>query len=321
MPGEDIQSWSKTALDNGNSDTLINWLEGQARATVNNSARSMMAALAKARDLQDGSIVTAGTANAQTFISGVGYTSVPTGLRVLLKIGPALTNTGATTLNMDSIGAVAVKTQAAIDFVGNELIAGSLREFCYDGTNWILLQDARITTVIQSTTVTIALPVPAVTFITNIDATYEQYLFTLTDIVPVTDATEFWVRVSEDLGATWKTGAQYRWASHFLLDTPALNAAFGSDSATKIQLTNASMSNLPAGGLGGTLRMFNPASTTSYKKFMVDAVFRGAGAGVGRWIGGGMYVGSTNPINGVQFTMSGGDIASGTIRMYGVTGG
>src|SRR5260221_7335031 len=114
MPGEDFQSWSVTAASNATADTGINWAEGQTRASVNNSARSMMAAMAKWRNLLNGSITTGGTANAQTFSSGIGYTgAVPTGLYVRLKIGPALTNTSATvTLNMDGIGAVTVLKQS-----------------------------------------------------------------------------------------------------------------------------------------------------------------------------------------------------------------
>src|SRR6187431_2469163 len=114
MPGEDLQSWSVTAANNSNSDTSINWAEGQPRASVNNSARSMMAAHAKNRNLQNGSIVTGGTADAQTFFSGVGYTVIPTGLRVLLKIGPTLTNNGPATLEMDGLGAVAIKDQHGV---------------------------------------------------------------------------------------------------------------------------------------------------------------------------------------------------------------
>jgi len=139
MPGEDIQSWSVTASDNGNSDTAINWVEGQPRASVNNSARSMMAAHAKDRNLLNGSIVTGGTANAQTFTSGVTYTAVPTGLRVLLTIGAGLSNTGAVTLNMDGIGAIAVRDQGGIDLVSNMLTAGSKVDLVYDGTVWRLL--------------------------------------------------------------------------------------------------------------------------------------------------------------------------------------
>jgi hypothetical protein len=137
MPGEDIQSWSTTAAANANADTAINWAEGQPRASVNNSARSQMAAHAKQRNLLNGSITTTGSANAQAFTSGVGYTAVPTGLTVRLKIGA--TNTGATTLNMDGIGAVAIKDQAGQDIGANVLMLGRYVDLIYNGTNWIIL--------------------------------------------------------------------------------------------------------------------------------------------------------------------------------------
>src|SRR5262245_49675646 len=107
MPGENIQDWSTVAINNDNSDSAINWMEGQARNTVNDSARGGMAAVAKLRDLSNGTIVTTGTPNAQAFLSGKGYTgTIPLGLRVMLRIGAGLTNTGSTTLNMDSLGGV-----------------------------------------------------------------------------------------------------------------------------------------------------------------------------------------------------------------------
>jgi len=139
MPGENIQDWSTTAANNANSDSAITWAEGQARASVNNSARSMMAAHAKQRNLLNGSIITTGTTNAQAFFSGLDYTTVPTGMRVLLKIGPSLTNTGAATLEMDGLGAVAIKDQLGADIGAGALTADTRAEFIYSGTNWILL--------------------------------------------------------------------------------------------------------------------------------------------------------------------------------------
>jgi len=137
MPGEDIQSWSTTAATNATADTSINWAEGQPRASVNNSARSMMAAHAKKRNLENGSITTTGSANAQAVASGIPYTTVPTGLYVRLKIG--FTNTGPTTLDMDSIGAVAIKNADGSDIIAYSLTLGRYAEFIYNGTNWILL--------------------------------------------------------------------------------------------------------------------------------------------------------------------------------------
>src|SRR5262245_63226745 len=138
-PGEDYQSWSVTATSNGNADPLINWQEHQTRASVNNSSRSQMAAHAKNRNLLNGSIVTTGTANAQAFLSGLTYTSIPTGLIVKLKIGSGLTNDASATLNMDGIGAVLIKTDTGDNLKGGELIANAYTDFLYNGTNWIFL--------------------------------------------------------------------------------------------------------------------------------------------------------------------------------------
>ena len=140
MPGEDLQSWSITAANNGTADSSINWAEGQPRASVNNSARSMMAAQAKVRNLQNGSIVTGGSANVQTFTLGVGYTTYPVGLRVLLQIGASLTNTSATTLEMDGLGAKPISDTAGQVLNGGELLGTSFAEFLFVGTTWILLK-------------------------------------------------------------------------------------------------------------------------------------------------------------------------------------
>ena len=138
MPGENIYDWSPTADLNGSIDSLIQWPEGQARRTVNNSARGMMAAIAKQRNLLNGSITTTGATNAQTFVSGVGYTgSVPVGLRVLLRMSAG--NTGPMTLNMDSIGAYQVVDQSSNALGGGEILGDSLAEFIFTGSKWMLL--------------------------------------------------------------------------------------------------------------------------------------------------------------------------------------
>jgi hypothetical protein len=138
MPGENIQDWSTTAASNATADSSINWAEGQARATVNDSARSMMAAWAKHRNLQNGSITTGGSANAQTFSSGLSYTSIPTGLVVRLKLG--LSNTGSATLKMDSTSATSIRDESLATINAGALVSGTYATFRYDGTYWVLLR-------------------------------------------------------------------------------------------------------------------------------------------------------------------------------------
>src|SRR6266487_1167399 len=142
MPGENIQDWSTTALNNGTADSGINFAEGQTRVSLNNSARGMMAAIAKDRNLKNGSITTGGTASALTFTSGVGYTSVPTGLCIRLKNG--ITNIGSTSLNMDGIGAVTIKDFFGADLVSGSMVVNTYSDLLYNGTNWILITPVQI---------------------------------------------------------------------------------------------------------------------------------------------------------------------------------
>src|SRR6476620_5728012 len=135
MPGENIQDWSITAASNGSADSLINWAEGQPRASVNNSARGMMAAHAKDRNLKNGSITTTGSAGAYAFSSGLSYTTVPTGLRVLLKIHQV--NPGAATLNMDGIGAVSIVSAISGALPAGDLPADNYVELLYNGSSWV----------------------------------------------------------------------------------------------------------------------------------------------------------------------------------------
>jgi hypothetical protein len=64
-----LYKWSQTASADATADSTINWAEGQAPSSVNDSARAMMAATAKYRDDIAGAIVTAGTSTAYTVSS------------------------------------------------------------------------------------------------------------------------------------------------------------------------------------------------------------------------------------------------------------
>ena len=45
-----LHKWSQTAANNATADASVNWQEGQAPSSVNDSARAMMASVAKYRD-------------------------------------------------------------------------------------------------------------------------------------------------------------------------------------------------------------------------------------------------------------------------------
>jgi hypothetical protein len=71
-----LVSWSQTAANNATADTNVNWAEGQAPSSVNDSGRGMMASLAKWRDDNAGSLVTAGTSTAYTLTTNQVFASL-----------------------------------------------------------------------------------------------------------------------------------------------------------------------------------------------------------------------------------------------------
>ena len=68
-----LYKWSQTASADATADNTINWAEGQAPSSVNNSARAMMAATAKYRDDIAGAIVTTGTNTSYAVSSYQGF--------------------------------------------------------------------------------------------------------------------------------------------------------------------------------------------------------------------------------------------------------
>ena len=55
------QVWSTTAGSNNSIDSAVNWAEGQAPSSVNDSARGMMASVASFRDDNSGVLATTGS--------------------------------------------------------------------------------------------------------------------------------------------------------------------------------------------------------------------------------------------------------------------
>ncbi len=134
-----LWKWSKTAATNASADSTINWAEGQAPSSVNDSARALMAAVAKYRDDLNGSITTGGTSTAYTVTSNQTVTSNTNGFTVTFV--PHATNTGTgCTLAVDGQTALPLRTAPGADIGAGVLIAGTpYRVTCYTGTSeWII---------------------------------------------------------------------------------------------------------------------------------------------------------------------------------------
>jgi microcystin-dependent protein len=117
--------WSRTASSNASADASINWAEGQAPSSVNDSARAMMAAAAKYRDDIAGAILTGGTSTAYTVASYQVFDTLAHLEGQMIAFTPHATNAAVVTLNVDGLGAKPLRTAPAAELAAGVLIQGT----------------------------------------------------------------------------------------------------------------------------------------------------------------------------------------------------
>lgn len=130
--------WSQTANSNTVADSTVNWQEGQSPGSVNDSARAMMAAIAKYRDDMSGNVVTDGLATAYTVSTNQTLTALTDGFSITTRMN--VTSGTAPTLNVDSLGAKAIATVYGTAIPNGALLEGGIYTFTYDATDdkWIV---------------------------------------------------------------------------------------------------------------------------------------------------------------------------------------
>lgn len=134
-----LWKWSQTAASNATADSSVDWSEGMAPSAVNNSARAEMAAVAKYRDDVSGTkVTTGGSADAYTFTSNQSLTSLTDGFKIAFIL--SATNTGASTINVDSLGTKPLRTKTGAALVAGEVVAGCVYTAAYDSGNdeWLI---------------------------------------------------------------------------------------------------------------------------------------------------------------------------------------
>lgn len=129
-----LYRWSETAATNANADSTINWAEGQSPSSVNDSARAMMAAIAKYRDDISGRAVSGGTATAYTMTSSQGYVSLSGMHGAQIAVRFHATNNGGATFNLDGLGAAALQLASGSPVTTGSILANSVWDLTYDNT-------------------------------------------------------------------------------------------------------------------------------------------------------------------------------------------
>jgi len=117
--------WPRTASSNASADASINWAEGQAPSSVNDSARAMMAAAAKYRDDIAGATITSGTSTAYTLSSWQVFDSLAHLDGAMVAFTPHTGNGATVTLNVDSTGAKPLRSAPGVELPTGALIQGT----------------------------------------------------------------------------------------------------------------------------------------------------------------------------------------------------
>jgi len=115
-----------------------------ARAeAVNNLAVAVEAGFAKLpteEEMKKGAIsAAADTGSANVYVLALPYTITSYEMFQQVIFKAATSNTGASTLNVDGIGATVIKRVDGNDLVANDIVVNGVIEVRYNGTNWVLM--------------------------------------------------------------------------------------------------------------------------------------------------------------------------------------
>ena len=160
-------------------------------------------------------------------------------------------------------------------------------------------------------------------FTSDIDSTYDEYVFKFIDMHPSYNGAHFSLKASTDSGSSFgltKTTTFFN-AQHNESDSAtSLGYAGGKDLA---QSTGRLYMGYETGNendecISGTFTLYNPSSTTFVKHFIgTSNTYYHGDYQINTYIGG--YFNSTSAINSIRFDFDNGNIDSGVIKLYGIS--
>lgn len=146
----EVRTWDETAANN-NSAAPDGWPEGMPFAGVNNSAREMMAAVARWMETYEG-VTSTGSGGTYVLTLAGAVPSLATGDRFTFQANHSSAASG-NTLNVNGTGAVALILTDGTPTSTDTLVLNGMYEVVYDGTSYQILagiSSAAITGQIQT---------------------------------------------------------------------------------------------------------------------------------------------------------------------------
>ena len=155
----------------------------------------------------------------------------------------------------------------------------------------------------------------------GIDSTYPIYLLKFINVHPSANGEKFQVNF-RDGGSAYdatKTTTAFESYQNEAGSSAALTYQTGNDLAqsTGAQHISDGQGNENDESCCGQLFLFSPSSTTYVKHFLIEAnMYNGGDFSVQDFVAG--YCNTTSAIDGVQFSMTSGNIDAGTFKLYGI---
>lgn len=126
-----VHAWSTTAATNATADSAVNWAENMVPSAVNDSARAMMASVAKWRDDISGTVTTGGTSTAYTATSNQSFASLSAMNGQIITIIPHTTSGADPTLAVDGLTAKQIRTATGVNVPTGTLVQGTPYQLVY----------------------------------------------------------------------------------------------------------------------------------------------------------------------------------------------
>lgn len=277
-----------------------------------------------------------GSANAQTVTLSPAITSYTNGLKVCWL--PTAANTTSTpTVNVNGLGTKTIVKVGGVALANSDLTTTAIACALYDGTNFELQNPQTFSTGSTGCTNTntgqrpcleahTASSSSSLQFTTCINNTaYDEFEVEVVNLIPATNSSNIYFNASTNGGASYDTGTNYTTAGYRSIST---GSGFGGAKCvnTCIEIdgqggTDAVSNAAANGGMNGTFKIFNPASTTANKIIggLAHIFNTSSLIEVAMWSG--MYI-NTAAINAFEITANNGstvNLASGVVRCYGIS--
>lgn len=156
---------------------------------------------------------------------------------------------------------------------------------------------------------------------TGLSATYRQYIIELSDVIVATNAVSLYMRTSTNNGSSYDSGStDYQWSCPVYYTNTNLQTYSVGD--TQIILTsNATVfiANAANALMSGSVTIISPSSS-SRTKINSNLVYNTSSTGanlIANSQGFGERLSNT-AINAIQFSLSSGNITSGSFTLYGI---